>query len=215
MERSIQNWLKTMKKIYTSILITAIAGMIAGILSVVSYQSHSFNLMTEGSIGTNLFTITLWLSMLVFIAGTFLYFINLGAMRSLVHGKDATALGQIRVGLAIVLLAAIIILFNIPQLRWSIWIYSILNIAAYVVIMVGFNTLRKSSAMSAGAKEGFKSIFIAMIGFIIGAVIAFLFSWIPYAGIGFSVIAGVINITAFVFMIKGWHRVSNALPPVK
>lgn len=215
MERSVRNWRKVTKAVYGSVLLATISGMVAVVLSGISYWHHGGDLSVLGSLGTNLFTITLWIAHLMFIAGTFLYFMNIGSMRALVSGKDTIALGHIRVGLALVLLASVIVLFHIPQWRGSVWIAVILNIAAYVVIIVGFATLKKSEIMSVKARLGFKNIFIAMILCTLGAILFMLFSWIPYAGVVFSVIACTLIVVGCVMIISGWNSVRNALPPVK
>lgn len=215
MEHNVQNWFKTTKSIYSSVLLASISGIVAGILSIISHQSQSYSLTTEGSLGTNLFIILLWLSHLVFIAGTFMYLLNIGKMQSLVLGRDSVAFRQIRTGLIVVIIAAVVVMFHIPQWHSSVWISAIVDIVGYVIIMVGFNTLRKSEAMSVKAKNGFRLAFIAMICFALGATLLLLFSWIPYAGVVFSVVAIMLSLAGFILITTGWNIIKNAMPPVR
>lgn len=204
MEQNVQTWSNATHRIFTSVLVFSIGSIVAGLMAGFSF------LWTFAAGGRfNAFTLLTWICALAVIAGYIIYISGLGNLRSLVEEKEGTALGQIRTGAIITIAAALFMALGVPG-----WINGILNFAAYIIMLVGFNTLKKSPGMPERARNGFSQLFISMLLAVISVGLSVIFGWIPVVGIGMSIIAGLLNLAAFVMIITGWASVKNSPAPI-
>lgn len=203
MEQNVQTWSHTTRKIFNSVLLFSLGSIAAGIMAALSF------IWPLGSGSFNVFTILTWICMIAVIAGYTMYIAGLGNLRSLVGEKEISALGQIRTAVILTIVAAVFIALNAPG-----WIALIINFAAYVIMLVGFNTLKKSPMMPERARNGFSQLFISMLLAIIASGMSVIFGWIPVIEIVVSIIAGLLNIAAFVMVITGWAAVKNSPAPI-
>ena len=84
--------------------------------------------------------------------------IGLGNIRWSVNEKESAALGQVRTAAILTIVTAILGLFSIPG-----WINGIINFIAFVMMLVGFNTLKKSETMPLKASPGFNQLLHGML----------------------------------------------------
>lgn len=200
MEQNVQTWSHTTRKIFNSVLLFSLGSIAAGIMAGLS------SMWSLGSGAFNVFTVIIWIWAIAVITGYIMYFAGLGNLRNLVGEKEVSALGQIRTAAILTIAAAVLIALNAPG-----WIAVIINFAAYVIMLVGFNTLKKSPMMPERARNGFSQLFISMLLAIIAAGLSVIFGWV---GIAVSIIAGLLNIVAFIMVITGWAAVKNSPAPI-
>ncbi len=195
MEQNVQNWSQTTNNIFIAVLIFSIGSIAAGILSLLG--SFSF------------VRVLVWIVEIGVIAGYVLYILRLGDLRTMVEEKERAAIGQIRTAAILTIVTAILGLFSL-----SGWIAGIINFAAFVIMLVGFNTLKKSTTMPEKARSGFNQLFIAMLLNIIAVGLMTILSWIPLVGIVMATIAGILGIIGFIMVITGWAAVKNSPAPI-
>lgn len=206
MEQNVQSWSKTTKSIFTAILLLYVGTIVSGMLTGMNWIWSTKHLMTEGSVGTNLFTIITWLFELAVIVGYFLYMVGLGNLISLVGKRESSAIRQIRIAVILALVATVLQFFHV-----SIYITCILNLIAQIVMLVGFNTLKKSETLSLKATKGFSRLFTAMLITIIGSGILLFFFWVPIVP---AALSGIITIVGYALIISGWNIVKNSTAPI-
>lgn len=131
------------------------------------------------------------------IYGFIVFFTNLNPWKALVAPEDAKAVDNIYT--ATILQMVAIILAFIPFLGL---IGGILNIIAWIMLLIAYSNLKNSATFPAGAKQGASKIFTAMILSVVGAVIA----WIPFIGI----IGSILAIIALFMTLGGWKCIANS-----
>ena len=203
MEQNVQNWSHTTNNIYNAVLLFSIGTIVAGLLAGLTV---AFAMLGSGAV---LFRILTWIAQIAVAVWYVLYMIGLGNLRCSVNEKESAALGQVRTAAILTIVTAILGLFSIPG-----WINGIINFIAFVMMLVGFNTLKKSETMPLKARTGFNQLFIAMLLNIIATGLVVIFSWIPLVGSVMSVIAGILGIIGFIMVITGWAAVKHAPAPL-
>ena len=188
MEQNVQNWSHTTNSIFNAVLIFSIGTIVVGLLGGLTVV---FSMMGAGVV----FRVLTWIAEIAVAVGYGLYMIGLGNLRSAVGEKEGVALGQIRTAAILSIVTAILGIFGIPA-----WINGIINFVAFVMMLVGFNTLKKSAAMPEKARNGFNQLFIAMLLNIIA--------------VGITVIAAILGIIGFVMVITGWAAVKHSPAPI-
>lgn len=201
MEQNVQNWSHTTNSIFNAVLIFSIGTIVVGLLGGLTVV---FSMMGAGVV----FRVLTWIAEIAVAVGYVLYMIGLGNLRSAVGEKEGVALGQIRTAAILSIVTAILGIFGIPA-----WINGIINFVAFVMMLVGFNTLKKSAAMPEKARNGFNQLFIAMLLNII-AVGTVILGWIPLVGSIITAIAAILGIIGFVMVITGWAAVKHSPAPI-
>ncbi len=198
MEQNVRNWSHSTSNIFKAVLMFSLGGIAAGIISSI------LNFIVPG-----LFTnIIVWLVGIVVIAGYVLYIINLGNLRDTVGMKEGAAIGQVRTAAILSIVAAILTMLNTV-----LWLASLFNIAAAVIMLVGFNTLKKSESLPSQARDGFSQLFTAMLLSTISWGISVILGWIPVVNIVIGIIAAILGIISFILVIMGWNNVKNSPAP--
>lgn len=129
------------------------------------------------------------------IYGFWVFFSNLKPWQAIVAQEDAKAVGNIYTATLLQMIA--IVLTYIPFVGL---IAGILNIIAWVMLLIAYSNLKNSATFP--AKEGAGKIFTAMILSVVGAIIA----WIPIIGL----IGSFLAIVALVMTLNGWKAIANA-----
>ena len=198
MEQNVQNWSHTTNSIFNAVLIFSIGTIVVGLLGG---QTVVFSMVGAGVV----FRVLTWIAEIAVAVGYVLYMIG----RSAVGEKEGVALGQIRTAAILSIVTAILGIFGIPA-----WINGIINFVAFVMMLVGFNTLKKSAAMPEKARNGFNQLFIAMLLNIIAVGITVILGWIPLVGNIITAIAAILGIIGFVMVITGWAAVKHSPAPI-
>ena len=202
MEQNVQNWSHTTNSIFNAVLIFSIGTIVVGLLGGLTVV---FSMVGAGVV----FRVLTWIAEIAVAVGYVLYMIGLGNLRSAVGEKEGVALGQIRTAAILSIVTAILGIFGIPA-----WINGIINFVAFVMMLVGFNTLKKSAAMPEKARNGFNQLFIAMLLNIIAIGITVILGWIPLVGNIITAIAAILGIIGFVMVITGWAAVKHSPAPI-
>lgn len=202
MEQNVQNWSHTTNNIFNAVLIFSIGTIVVGILGGLTVV---FSLVGAGVV----FRVLTWIAEIAVAVGYVLYMIGLGNLRCAVGEKEGVALGQIRTAAILSIVTAILGIFGIPA-----WINGIINFVAFVMMLVGFNTLKKSTAMPEKARNGFNQLFIAMLLNIIAVGITVILGWIPLVGSIITAIAAILGIVGFIMVITGWAAVKHSPAPI-
>lgn len=202
-------------KVFTSVLIIVILGVISAIFTSFIAATASLELTAAIASGSSL-PFTAVLSVLIIpllvVAGNIYYCIALKGLANAVHENDAPAVKKLRsaailsiisslVGLCIFLVILSGDLTVIGVLSVVIGIAClVLSVIAYIFTLIGYSKLKNSETFP--GKDGAKLLFIAaIIALCCGVVGA-----IPFLG----VIGGLGAIVAFVLQIVGWLKIKNS-----
>ena len=175
----INKWNLTTEAIYKNVMLYSIAGMVAGLFSIIPLMGWLVNVCN-----------------ICVAAGFIAFFIRLKDMQMLVDPADAPAAKYLCNGVLIHILSLMLKFF--PAVGWIL--APIAVIVSCVFMLLGYNALKKSATFP--GKDGMKLLFIAMIIGIVGGV----FGLIPLIG---SVIAGICYIVEFVLVLLGWKKVAE------
>lgn len=210
MEKSVPNWTQVTKNIYTGVLLYQIANVLYAIISPIKGAAKTagaaMSFMSTGTIassGPGFWGILMYILLAAIIVGYFLFLKGLGEWAPMLSPGDAKAVKQVRTGVILGLVATVIAF--IPVIGWF---RGIINIIAFIMMLLGYNALKNSSTFPPEAAKGASSLFIAMILSLVGAVIGF----IPLIG-GF--IEMVLDIVAFFMILSGWGKIKNTPEPKK
>ena len=131
------------------------------------------------------------------IYGFWIFFSNIKPWQAICAEGDAKTIGSIYTATILQMIG--ILLGFIPFIGI---IGAILNIVAWVMLLMAYSNLKNSSTFPTKAKEGSEKIYTAMILSLAGAIIG----WIPFIGF----IGGILSICALVMTIKGWKLIAEA-----
>ena len=129
------------------------------------------------------------------IYGFWIFFSNLKPWQALLTGNDSKAVGRIHT--ATILQIVAIVLAFIPLIGI---IGGILNLVAWVLLLMAYSDLKNSSTFP--ASEGAGKIFTAMILNLVAAIIG----WIPVIGL----IGTILSIVAFIKTLNGWKLIADS-----
>ncbi|MDR0507361.1 MAG: hypothetical protein LBH32_11215 [Dysgonamonadaceae bacterium] len=183
-----QEWSKTTSTIFYGVVIFSFAGIIEAILKPIAKVAglSSMSVIIE------------YVMPIAVIVGYVMYFVGLGSFKKLLEGGDGSAIGKVRTGLILSLIATIT--GWIPVIGWIAG--GILNIIGFIITMTGFSRLKKSSSFPDNACKGASKLFSAQILLIIGWIIGL----IPLVG---GWIEMIFSFIAFVMVLVGWAKIKN------
>ena len=124
-----------------------------------------------------------------------IFFSNLKPWQALLAGNDSKAVGRIYT--ATILQIVAIVLGFIPFIGL---IGSILNLVAWIMLLLAYSDLKKSSTFP--ASEGAGKIFTAMILNLVAAIIC----WIPVI----NLIGTILCIVALIMTLNGWKLIAGS-----
>lgn len=204
-----QQWSSTAKSILwaivTQIVATFLMGVFAGLAAVGAAAAimsgdsdvSMFAIFTGGGMG-----ILALIFALVAIGAYVWYFLQISKFVTLQTNKpDADAIAMVR-NAVIVSFVGMICSF-IPVIGWVI--SALLNIAAAIMIFLGFNSFSKSAVLPQAGKVGAGQLKVYAILAIVGSVLAI----IPLVG---SILGGLCGLVGLIFLIMGWNNVSKGCP---
>ncbi|MBR2962009.1 MAG: hypothetical protein IKC42_03185 [Alistipes sp.] len=185
MENNAQ-WSVVTGKLYKAVLIQIVCNFLAILFGAFSGFSLGFTLVLAiiASIGA--------------VVGYILFFLALGEWRQIVDANDYHGVNRLRTAVCLNIIGTII--GCIPLLGW---LGGIICFIGFVLMLLGYNELKKSTTFPELAREGTGRLYTSMILNIIAVLVGF----IPLAG-GF--IELVISIVAFYYMFTGWKAISES-----
>lgn len=203
MENKLQ-WQNATKGLYQAILINvlaSIAGAVFGSFAALSEAGDTLAAFAEGTIdmGWGIWDYLELIANLAVIAAQVLFFIRLADWKNVLVGKDAEAVGKLR--LAMILSVVGIVIAFIPAIGWILAI--LLSIAALVLQLLGYAALKNSTTLPENASKGAGKVYTSQILAIVAVVVAL----IPLIG---GIGALVCEVIAFVMMLQGWKLIANS-----
>ncbi len=205
MSPSFEMWSKPTKAIFNGVLLYSLAGVLYSIIKPISSlasTASSLSSMKGGSSGgggVSALSIISYVMLAGIIVGYFLYMQGLGEFGKILEPADSSAIGKVSTAVILVMIGCV--LAFIPFIGW---IGGILNLIAYILMLMGYSALKSSTTFPEMARSGASLLFVSMILLLVGVVIGF----IPIVG-GF--IAMVLNIIAFILVLVGWSKIKNAV----
>ena len=175
----INKWNLTTEAIYKNVMLYSIAGMVAGLFSIIPLMGWLVNVCN-----------------ICVAAGFIAFFIRLKDMQLLVDPADTQAAKYLCNGVLIHILS--LMLRFIPAIGWILGPIAV--IVSCVFMLMGYNGLKKSETFP--GKDGMKLLFIAMIIGIVGGVLDI----IPAIG---DILGGICYIVEFVLVLLGWKKVAT------
>lgn len=198
-------WSQQTKKIYNGVLLYSIAGIIYAIFEPINDlqdTANTFSSLADGG-GKSTFgdsDVVKYSLLACIIIGYFLFLKGLKVFATLLEPADQTALGKVRTGVILSLIAT-----GVDFIPFFGWAAGILNIIAFILMIIGYAALKNSPTFPDKARKGASRLFISMILLIIGGLLGF----IPIAG-GF--IEMIFDIIAFIMVLSGWKTIKNSTP---
>jgi uncharacterized membrane protein len=207
-----EKWSKETTAIFYGILLYSIAGIVSSIVdpieSVISGVSSIFSYAGGYDSGPNFLTVFSYLLQVGIIGGFIMFLLGLGGFRQILETNDAAAVGKIRTGVILGLIASVIDF--IPLIGWLI--AGIINIVAFILMLSGYSSLKNSPTFPNNARRGAGQLFTSQVLLLIGGIIGVLLGWIPILGIVISIFKGILGIIAFILLLSGWAVIKNTQP---
>lgn len=206
MENKRRVWSETTEKIWKGVLLYSIAGVLHSIVDPICDLGSGMNNLVEMSQGSyspapDGWDIISYILLAGMIVGYVWYMQGVKVFATIQNSvSDADFVGKIRIGILLGLIATGVTF--IPFLGWAA---SILNIIAFIFMLLGFSGLKKSTTFPAKGVQGASSLYIAMILTLVGIVVGI----IPVVG-GF--IEMVLDIVAFFMILNGWRAIKDSDP---
>ena len=175
----IQDWNRTTEAIYKNVLLFSIAGIVASLFGMIPLMG--------------------WLAKpfnILVVAGYVAFYMRIKDLTLLSDPNDAAAMKKLTTGVLLYLLG--IILGEVKLIGWILC--PILFIIGFIFMLLAYSALKKSETFA--GKAGMSMLFIAMIIGLVGAI----FAIIPLVG---TIIAGILYIVEFVFVLLGWKKVAE------
>ena len=206
MESNVQTWSEKTGMIFKGVLIYSIANVAHGIFEPINNIMNKVNMFSSFAGGSSsgggigFLDIVCYVALAGIIVGYYFFLKGLGEFRPLLADQDGNAIGRIRLGVILGLVATAVDF--IPLLGW---VETILNIIAFIMMLMGYSALKSSKTFPQTAAKGASRLFMAMILLLVGTVLGF----IPLVG-GF--IDMVFVIIAFFMTLSGWSAIKNSSP---
>jgi hypothetical protein len=201
-----ENWSKATTVVFNGILLYSIAGVLHSIISPIASLISGAGAMAsamggDGGAGTGGLTVFMYLLSAGIIGGYVLFLIGLTGFAKILDGSDSAAVGKIRTG---VILGLVAIVTGFIPLAGGI-IGGIINIVAFIMMMIAYSALKKSQTFPQAARRGAGTLFTSQILLIIGAALGL----IPFIG---AIFDGILGIIAFIMVLVGWSTIRKAQP---
>ena len=192
-----EQWSQETKKIFNGILLYSFAGIAHGILDPID-SLMSMGKMFGASSGGGTISTLCYIALAGIIGGYVLTFLGLSGFKNILKTEDAASISKIRTAFVLALVGAAVSF--IPLMGW---VGGILNIIAFILMLMGYSALKKSATFPELARKGASLLFVAVILLIVGAILDF----IPVAG---GVLNGIFSIIAYIMTLLGWKKIVNA-----
>ena len=197
------DWSRETKKIFNGILLYSIAGILYGIFdpieSLTSTVSSISSYAGAGSMpGSGLISTICYALLVAIIFGYVLTFLGLTGFRTILETNDANAIGKVRTAFILAIIAA-----GVGFIPLMGWVGGILNIVAFILMLLGYSALKSSSTFPELGRKGASTLFVALILLLVGVVVGF----IPFIG---GIFNGILSIIAYIMTLLGWKKIVSA-----
>ena len=188
-----QLWKQTVMGIIWGLVVMMACEIITSITAIITAAGALVG-SGETAVGFGALTIIFFLGV---IAGFVWFFINLSKFIPMQkNDTDRAAISNVRLAYIIFIVGAV--LAFIPVAGWIICL--ICDIAAYIILLLGFNSYSTSKALNETGRQGANLLKIYAILVLICAILAI----IPFV----NIIAIIGEIVALVLLFMGWSKVS-------
>lgn len=225
----LQLWRKTTGLILTGLLFVVIGiflfAFVNGARTAIDSMAGSIN--NSLSVLTGVLGIFVVVFLLVVIVGFVLHIVGLSKFRKILDEEDGKAIGSVRNGLLLSLVVGFVVMLTaflaggfdlipsagktLPAMLAGIGFVTV-NITAYIMMLKGFNALRRSQTFPAKARRGASHLFVSMILNIIVVGLSFSANLIPDAEVVFGAIILIAGLFGLILMFMGWAKIKNADP---
>lgn len=197
-----QQWKSTVMGVIYAIIIYAVAGFIATVLSTLSSISSAANAFGGADMPDTGLGVASWIFLIIELGGFVWFFMNLSKFIGLQQNDaDRNAVTMVR-NAYIVQVAGVILAF-LPAIGWLLAL--VCSLVSLIMLIIGFGNMAKSEFMNAVGKSGASLLKIGVIISLIGVVLAL----IPLIGDFLALICSLVYI---VLLFMGWTKVSNGYP---
>ncbi|MDR0437613.1 MAG: hypothetical protein LBH22_04845 [Bacteroidales bacterium] len=205
MTQKAQMWSNSINSVFIGVLLYSIAGAIYPIFSFFKSFTKLASAL-QGKVDTTPIAIITYLLLAAIIFGYYLYLKGLTDFEKVTEPADSKNVKSLRTATILVLIGwGLVFLFGfVPFAGWvGKWIGGILNIVAYILMLLAFSGLKTSSTFPTVARAGAGMLFVAMILLLCAAVL----NWIPFIG---GILNIIISVVAFIMVIMGWLKIKSA-----
>lgn len=190
-------WSQTTKQMYTGVLVYSLCGVAKSIVDPITGAAKLAKSFSGASASAGPGVLSILLSIAI-ICGYVYFFLGLKEFRNVVNENDAPAVKNVYT--ATILSIVAYVCGCIPFLGL---VGKIVALVSFILMLMGFNALKKSATFPALACKGASMLFTAMILSIVGVVLG----WIPLIG---GILGAIINVVGFILTILGWGKISKA-----
>jgi hypothetical protein len=207
-----QVWSNSTKAIFLGVILYSVAGVLYPIFDFVNSMAEAVNTVSKYATGSkamdfSLLAIIVYLLLAAIIFGYYLYLKGLIDFEKAVDPADAENVKKVRTATILVLIGfGLTLVFSILPIFgdfMSGFIGGILNIVAYILMLIAFSGLKNSSTFPKIAQQGANFLFVAMILLLCAVVLG----WIPFIG---GVMEIIVSVVAFIFVLLGWLKIKSA-----
>lgn len=191
---NVQLYNKTVKLIFTAVLVLAIASILQPFISLLGGAQNIAHKFTGG---VGFYEILNVIITIVVLGATILFVWGLYNLKSIVDGPEAQgAVNLVFIAAAIAVLSALLSFFIGGILL------ALIGIAVAILYIMGYNGMKTAPGLPQPARDGANLLFIGAILELVGAVIGI----IPVVG---PILAAIIFLAAFILYIIGWKKVAT------
>ncbi|MDR1863996.1 MAG: hypothetical protein LBR08_00300 [Bacteroidales bacterium] len=205
MSYSVESWSIQTGKIFKGILLFSLAGIVYSIVDPIESLVGTVDTLSSvsgggGVAGSGVLSFISYALLALIAIGYVLTLMGLGGFRNVLSDVDSDAVGKIRMGFILALVAVGVDFFPLTG-----WIVGVLNIIAFILMLVGYSALKESGSFPTQARGGAFTLFVAMILLIVGEVLDF----IPLVGDYFNAL---FHLVSYILLLMGWAKIKNTVP---
>lgn len=198
-------WKQTTEGLYKAVLLYTIGGIASSVfayLGGLGKTAAGINaLMGNGGSAFGIWDILGIVAAVAIIYGYWKFFTGLKDFKNQVNPADAPYIQKISTCTIIMMVATVLAVIPVVGLLGGI-----ANLVAWIILLLAYNSLKKSATFPATARQGASKLFLAMILDIVGIVIGI----IPVIG---GITKAILAIIAFIFVLQGWKAISLSEEP--
>lgn len=193
-------WKQTTEGLYKAVLLYTIGGIASSVfayLGGLGKTASGINALMGNGGGSSfgIWDILGIVAAVAIIYGYWKFFTGLKDFKEQVNPADAPYIQKISTCTIIMMVATVLAVIPVVGLLGGI-----ANLVAWIILLLAYNSLKKSVTFPATAREGASKLFLAMILDIVGAVVGI----IPLIG---GITNAILAIIAFIFVLQGWKAI--------
>ncbi|MDR2585987.1 MAG: hypothetical protein LBC84_07205 [Prevotellaceae bacterium] len=208
-----ETWSKSTTAIFNGVLLYSLGGILHPIFNFINSTASTVNTLSSfaqgnfSSGGPSALSIICKILIAAIILGYYLYLKGLSDFAKILDSTDSTAVGTIRSATIVILIGWVLsfVFGFLPFVGFvGRLISGILCLIAYIMMLQGYSTLKKSSTFPEQARKGASSLFTAIVLLLCAIIIGL----IPLIG---GIPSMILNIIAFIMVLSGWAKIKNAV----